>query len=193
MEYQRVNILDLLDEIGEGALNEFLSYFSCPNQDVSDFLHKNAIEFAKQGKSVSYLVFSNEFDLLGYYTIAIKPISVARKSISKSMANRISRVSHDNADSTTFTLSAYLIAQLGKNFNIQKENRIKGRVLLGLAEDTVAQLRHNAGGVIQFLECEDSPFLLNFYQQYGYTLFDQRDVFSSEGEKRLLHQLFRKI
>ena len=47
-------------ELGETALKELLSEFSCiKNTDVERFLKEQAIEFTKKNQSVTYLVFSN--------------------------------------------------------------------------------------------------------------------------------------
>ncbi len=47
-EHVIINILDLLDNIGEFDTPNILSDFSCPkNHEVESFLHKSAIEFAK--------------------------------------------------------------------------------------------------------------------------------------------------
>ena len=89
-----VNIRRYLDkkEIGENMLIQVLSGFSCPrNLDVERFLKKNAIEFTKKNQSVTYLVFSldsDNMDLVGYFSIALKRIIFYFKS---------SKARHDNA------------------------------------------------------------------------------------------------
>lgn len=102
--------------LGEEALQEILSEFSCEkNLDVEKFLKERAIEFAKKNQSVTYLVFDNkDAALLGYFTITIKPISVKAENFSNTMKRRLARVSEFNEVDGTYTLSAYLIAQLGK-------------------------------------------------------------------------------
>lgn len=83
-------------ELGEDDLKQILSEFTCPkNPDVERFLKNNAIEFTKKNQSVTYLVFSNDTaELIGYFTLTIKPIEVNNSSnISKGMLKRISRVS----------------------------------------------------------------------------------------------------
>ena len=81
--YTMINIREYLalgtdEEVGEPALVRLLSDFSCPkNPDVEYFLKKNAIEFTKKNQSVTYLVFSNnEGELIGYFSIALKPLTV---------------------------------------------------------------------------------------------------------------------
>ena len=38
------------------------------------------------------------------------------------------------------------------------------------------------GGVVEFLECEDNPFLLDFYAENGFKAFDRRTVTPSDNE-----------
>ena len=131
-KYFTVNIRAYLDKdkptyIGENSLYELLSDFSCPyNPDVEHFLLHNAIEFAKKDQSVTYLVFNaNDASLVGYFTLAIKPISVNASNISKTMSKKLARVSILDETTNSYTTAAYLIAQLGKNYSIPHENRIK--------------------------------------------------------------------
>lgn len=101
-------------ELSEDDLQYILSEFTCPkNPDVERFLKKNAIEFTKKNQSVTYLVFSNDTaELIGYFTLTIKPIQVNSDSnISKGMLKKISRVSEYDEESETFYLSAFLEAE----------------------------------------------------------------------------------
>jgi hypothetical protein len=118
-----VNIREYLalgsdEEAGEPALVELLSGFSCPkNPDVERFLKKSAIEFTKKNQSVTYLVFSAEdVKLLGYFSLAIKPLTVKGETVSNTTRKKLMRISELDENSDTYTMSAYLIAQLGKNF-----------------------------------------------------------------------------
>ena len=107
------------EEIGEDKLKEILSDYSClKNADVEHFLKCNSIEFTKKNQSVTYLVFGNEGNVVGYFSLAIKPISVRSDIFSNSVNRKISRVAELDEDGTTYSLSAYLIAQLGKTIPI---------------------------------------------------------------------------
>lgn len=76
-------------------LNRVLSGFSCPkNPDVEQFLKKSAVEFAKKNQSVTYLVFSVEGkELLGYFTLAIKPLTVRGETVSNTTKRKLLRIS----------------------------------------------------------------------------------------------------
>ena len=103
-------------ELGEEELLGLLSEFSCSrNMDVERFLKEQSVEFTKKNQSVTYLVFANkDVALVGYFTITIKPITVNTCSFSNTMKRKIARVSELDKANDTYTLSAYLIAQLGK-------------------------------------------------------------------------------
>lgn len=171
-----------------------LSTFSCPlNRDVEHFIQKNAIESTKKDQTVTYLVFNKESaDLVGYFSIAIKPISIKASIISKSAAKKFARISILEDD--VYTASAYLIAQLGKNFAVQEKDRISGTELLNKALEIIEQSKYTVGGVVEFLECEDKEILKNFYATNGFKIFGSRfSKPSNENEAHLLHQLFRFI
>lgn len=86
-------------EDGEAELNQLLSDFSCPiNHDVEKFLKRSAIEFTKKNQSVTYLVFSNDAALVGYFSIAVKPITVSADNFSNTMKRKIARVSEWNEE-----------------------------------------------------------------------------------------------
>lgn len=200
-KYFTVNIRAYLDKdepayIGEENLYELLSDFSCPqNPDVEYFLLHNAIEFTKKDQSITYLIFDAEdVSLVGYFSLAVKPISVRAENISKTMAKKLSRVSIPDATTGSYTTAAYLIAQLGKNYALPKEKRINGTILLNFALDTISELKYAIGGVMEFLECEDNEFLLNFYTQNHFKPFDIRQTIPLHEEApHALHQLLKFI
>ena len=145
-DFTILNIRDYLQsdvDIGEADLRQLLSDFSCPlNPDVERFLTHNAIEFTKKNQSVTYLVFTTEeAELVGYFTIAIKPITVNGERFSNSIKRKLSRVSELDEENNTFALSAYLIAQLGKNFTGDANKKITGQQLLEVALETVYNLQ----------------------------------------------------
>ena len=106
-------------ELGEDELLQILSEFSCPlNPDVERFLKYSSIEFTKKNQSVTYLVFSvADGKLLGYFTLALKPLAVRGETVSNTVKRKLLRVSELDKKSDTYTMSAYLIAQLGKNYS----------------------------------------------------------------------------
>ena len=137
-KYKVINIRDYYlkgGEIGEKMLKDVLSDFTCPmNINVEEFLKEKAIEFTKRNQSVTYLVFLNDAStLVGYFTLASKSITVKEGILSKTIQKKISRISEYDSEYHTFRLSAYLIAQFGKNFTDNANKKITGHQLMELA------------------------------------------------------------
>ena len=185
-----------VNNLGEEELRQILSEFFCDkNLDVERFLKEQAIEFTKKNQSVTYLVFSNDdAQLVGYFTLAIKPISVNADAFSNTMKRKIARVSELDEENGTYTFSAYLIAQLGKNYNAGANERITGEQLLQAAVDTIKELQYMVGGMVVFLEAEDKDKLLYFYQQEnGFKKFDVRQTNSRKKDSHSLVQLLKVL
>lgn len=78
------------NRLGEDHLKQLLSEFSCPlNPDA---------------------------ELLGYFSITIKPLVINAEPFSNTTKRKLSRFSEIDKDEQTFHIAAYLIAQLGKNY-----------------------------------------------------------------------------
>ena len=182
-------------KLGESRLLQVLSGFSCPkNPDVERFLKKNSIEFTKKNQSVTYLVFDvSSMELVGYFTIALKPLTVRGETVSNTVKKKLMRVSELDEQSQTYTMSAYLIAQLGKNFKNGAEKKITGEELLELAWDIVEKMQYMGGGMVTFLEAENSERLLSFYQANRFQTFDTRQTATDSEEPHELVQLLRML
>ena len=177
-------------KLGEDELRQLLSEFFCDkNPDVERFLKEQSIEFTKKNQSVTYLVFSNEdASLVGYFTITIKPITVNAENFSNTMKRKIARVSELDEENGTYTLSAYLIAQLGKNF----KEKITGEQLLHAAVDTIKELQYMAGGMVILLEAEDKEKLIHFYQEENvFKQFDVREMKCRDKDE--IHKLVQLL
>ena len=195
-----INIRDYLalgndKKAGEPMLARVLSGFSCPkNPDVERFLKKSAVEFTKKSQSVTYLVFSVESkELLGYFTLALKPLSVRGETVSNTMRKKLLRISELDEDSDTYTMSAYLIAQLGKNYTNGLNNKITGRELIELAWAVIEDAQYMLGGIVTFLEAENEEKLLSFYRDNRFSQFDTRQTISDTDEAHELVQFLRLL
>lgn len=182
-------------KLGENRLFQVLSGFSCPkNLDVERFLKKSAIEFTKKNQSVTYLVFDiGSMELVGYFTIALKPLTVRGETVSNTVKKKLMRVSELDEQSQTYTMSAYLIAQLGKNFANGADKRITGEELLEAAWNKVEEIQYQAGGVVTFLEANNEDKLLDFYKDNRFQKFDTRQTLPNNEEPHELVQLLRLL
>ncbi len=182
-------------ELGEDELRQILSEFSCPmNPDVERFLKYSSIEFTKKNQSVTYLVFSvADGKLLGYFTLALKPLTVRGETVSNTVKRKLLRVSELDKKSDTYTMSAYLIAQLGKNYSENDGKMITGAELLGLAWNKIKATQYMFGGMVTFLEAENEEKLLSFYRDNRFSQFDTRQTASDTDEAHELVQLLRLL
>ena len=179
-------------DLGEDELRQILSEFLCDkNPDVERFLKEQSIDFTKKNQSVTYLVFSNDdASLVGYFTLTIKPITVNTNNFSNTMKRKIARVSELDEENGTYTLSAYLIAQLGKNFKDGANEKITGEQILQAALDTIKELQY----MVIFLEAEDKEKLMHFYEdENGFKQFDVRETKNKNDEIHKLVQLLKVL
>ncbi len=165
-----------------------LSGFSCPkNPVVERFLKKSAIEFTKKNQSVTYLVFSKDNgEMLGYFTLALKPLTVKGETVSNTTKKKLLRISELDKRSDTYTMAAYLIAQLGKNFTDEKNKEITGEELIELAWMVIEEGQYRYGGMVTFLETENEEKLLSFYRVNRFSQFDTRQITSDTDESHEL-------
>lgn len=180
MGYKVANLKFILEELGEERTMALLSKFSCPlNEDVEAFLRKKALEFARQGFSQSHLVlasYKGRPEIVGYFTLANKYITISNESISNRLKRRINKFATYDRVIRAYCLSAPLIAQLGKNYTDGLNNLITGDELLKMACDKVARIQFDLGGKLVYLECEDKPKLIDFYTSNGFCAFDRRTL-----------------
>lgn len=198
-KYSVINIRRYLKndnpKIGEDRLLQVLSGFSCPkNPDLELFLKNSSIEFTKKNQSVTYLVFSKENGaLLGYFTIALKDLTIRGETVSKTMKRKLLRISELDEKSDTYTMSAYLIAQLGKNYAGGMEKKITGAELLELSWGIIERMQYLGGGLVVFLEANNEEKLLSFYNTNRFVQFDTRLTASDPENQHELIQLLRLL
>ncbi len=193
--YRRIGLkqlMQLTEEAPESMslenLKDMLSGFYCPyNNDVEDFLHAKAIEFEKQGMAATHLVmtsYKGELVLAGYFTLASKYIHVEVKNnrykLSSKLRQRLKRFGTYEADLKKQIIPMPLIGQLGKNYANQYNELIGGDELLQIACDTVRASQALVGGRMVYLECEDTPKLVQFYEENGFNVFGRRELEAKE-------------
>lgn len=176
-QYTVINILDLMDAVGENEVRKGLSDFLCPqNAEIENFIRNNAIDFAKRKLSITYLLLDNtDGAITGYFTLAHKAIEIKNDNISNTTRRKLSSHARLDSDTNSFTASAFLLAQIGKNYSIDNERRITGEKLIRYADDVMADIQRRIGGGIIYLDCEDKQQLKTFYiDQNHYKIFGER-------------------
>ncbi len=184
-----LQIADLALSAGEEAVASFVGTYSCPkNIEVESFLKENALDFTNRSVSVTHLIVSTEtHECLGYFTLTHKPFSVKADSLSKSQRRRMDRFSKYDPTLGVYTVSAFLIAQIGRNFSASI--RLSGSDILSAAFDRIITVIHEIGGQSVFLECEDGNAKLRaFYEKNGFVPCARR---FSEEDGIFYLQMFR--
>lgn len=188
--FVEINLSDLLEQLGEDETKQILSSFSCSkNADVETFLRMKAIEFSKRGFSKTHLVYwetedKKEKELVGYYTIASKVISIDRDVVTKREARKLREFGVFDEKTGKYTIAAPLIAQLGKNYSDGNDTLISGDELLHLAMDKVKKVQNEVGGRFAYLECEDEEHLIEFYERNEFKQFGKRNLDRDETDIR---------
>ncbi len=96
------------------------------------------------------------------------------------------RISELDESLNTYTMSVYLIAQLGKNFSESGGTEITGAELLKLAWDKIKEIQYLGGNIVTFLEAENEEWLLSFYRGNRFSQFAARQTVSDTDESHEL-------
>lgn len=176
MAFLTINILDLLKIVGEDKVKNVLSGFSCNrNKEIEEFVRNDAIVFSQKKMSITYLVLDEKSELAAIFTLAHKPIQIYSANLANRTKNKIERYAHHDDSIGAYVISAFLIAQFGKNSNYNGEE-LKGNFLMGLTEEIIMNVQREIGGGVVYLECENLDALLSFYQkeENGFRIFGER-------------------
>ena len=186
MQIKIVNILDEIETFGEEVLKSILSKFvSEKNAEIEEFIRDKAIDFAKQKLSITYLVIDTDSGLiLGYFTLTHKSVILNSDGLSRTFQKKLAKYSRLDRDTGNYVVSAFLLAQLGKNYAVKADERISGKQLMKLVNDVLLDVQRRIGGGVMYLDCEDNPKLKNFYSQENFKEFAER--FSSEDERKYI-------
>ena len=190
-----VNIQDMLKAIGEEGLLRLLSDFSCPlNREVEDFVRNKSIDFAQRKLSITYLVIKKTNEarniLVGVYTVSHKAIEITNSNISNTTRKRLLRYAVLDKNTNKYNISAFLIAQFGKNNAVPEEHSITGNELMDLTFELLKHVQYCVGGGVVYLECEDVVKVLEFYQNdcNRFKIFGERE---SDVDRKKYLQLLR--
>ena len=164
-DYSTVNILDMIDAIGEDALSGILSDFSCPkNPEIETFVKNKAIDFAKRKISITYLVIDDDSsEILSIFALTHKALDINSEALSSTSRKKLSRFAQFDENNSSYTVSAFLIAQFGKNYAVSQPEDWNGIRLMEKAFETLEKVQRQVGGGVVYLECEDNEHLLSFY------------------------------
>ena len=107
--------------------------------------------------------------------------------MTRKIRDKIKRFSTLDSSNNTYTVSAFLLAQFSKNYNVEKGKRISGSDLMKIAKEKLISAQNIVGGTLLYLDCEPDLKLINFYEHEGFVLFGQRT--SESDHKQYLQYL----
>ncbi len=187
MKNNIVPILDMVTMVGEDAIKDILSDFSCEyaenkrNDEVEQFIQNNAIDFSRRKISITYLVMDDKGRIAGYFTLTHKPVNVPAQFLkSKTGIRKMQRHAKYDEALNAYSVSAFLIAQFSKNYGIPAEERISGTELMEYALSVIEEIQTLIGGGVVFLESEDHRELLDFYTREPNAFSPFRDRVSED-------------
>jgi hypothetical protein len=188
------NLRKLLDEYEEIDIIEMLKNFksirtSGIKNDIEVFLQEKAIKFEKSSISSTYIVFSKNNEILGYFTIANRSLVIPKENfevLSKTQQKKLgnSAAILRNGDLMT---SSFLLGQLGKNYSDGVKNLISGRELLTFAYNLFLKIKELINVKYIWLECQNEVKIISFYQNFGFKMLES--MTSEEGLKVMIMEL----
>ena len=194
METLRLSISDLLKYNTEEYLQDkVLSKFkSRGNTDIEIFLHNKATFFEKSSISTTHLIFNNDNLLLGYFAVSNKSLILSKERVDKLSNSRRKKLMQSGQilENGHLAVNSYLIGQLGKNYNLTKEEQIKGKDLLSFGFNLLLEVKKIMTARYVWLECENFEKLINFYRTFGFEKVD--DFISEDGFVVMIMKLDEK-
>lgn len=201
MSLKIIGLQSLLKALDKETVQEILNKFeSIPNtetgkvNDVEYFLHSKAIQFESMAISTTHLIFSEHKGndvLVGYFSVANKPLTMSKRNYSNLSSSQKRKLCQGGrkTESGGYVLNSYLIGQIGKNYSKEalQTRSITGNMILTLAYDTLLQAKMIVNAKYVWLECADTPKLLDFYKSFGFS--EIKDYTSENNLKLLLMKL----
>jgi len=149
----------MLTQKDEGKVTALLSTFKCTREEDSEkFLLKNAWRHESKSISRTYLkVDTDENKVLGYFTLAMKCLSVEVSELDQSLSEPMN-INNGIAQ-------AYLIGQLAK---ADGAGSGFGKRMMDDALRTIREGKRMFGCNLVRLDCKDE--LIKYYESCGFTL-----------------------
>lgn len=165
----------------EQSVRRLITEFACPkNFDVERFLKNKAIDFERTHNARTYLIISQNGHLLAYFSLSFKEVNVDNEKISKSVIKKL-----DGFNKNAKTIRAFLIGQIGKNFNFAN-NSITLQEIFNEIDTVLLSVQKSIGGRAVILECQPIDKLLDLYQRHD---FKQLAVVGDDEMKTLYRVL----
>ncbi|MCD7893146.1 MAG: hypothetical protein LUG60_05515 [Erysipelotrichaceae bacterium] len=176
MVYKCISLFDLINQnVKIDDIRKILDTFSSPlNPDVENFIHTKAYDFERIGLTRTYLVYAQiengQKFLVGIYCLGQSNVEINSK---------LSRNDKRMMFGTTYPLGknvkSLLIGQLSKNYTNGNNQYITGDILMFMIFLKIKDIYKLFPSVVTHIDCIDDIHLREYYENCGFTLFDQID------------------
>ena len=137
--------------------------FTCPqNPDVEQFLKVKAIDFERTHNARTYLIANDFMELQAYFSLSFKEVNIDNDKVSKSVIKKL-----DGFNKNAKTIRAFLIGQIGKNFNLAN-NPITLQEIFNEIDTVLLSVQRSIGGRAIILECQPIDKLLDLYEGHEF-------------------------
>ena len=193
-DYKVQRLSDLLNvPNGKEYFTSIVETFKSLNKDVEDFLKTKAIQATKLKTATTYLVYIQcsdlEIDLVGYFSLAMKMLTLRKAGLSKTSQKVISRFGCYDDDSTSYVIPAVLVAHFGRNFS-EESKSLSGADLMAITLNQVKNALSFLSGRTVFLESEKKHKVITFYTQHGFTVLDNEVLSKNKKELMQLYKIW---
>lgn len=179
---------ELLKINSESEFKTYMNGFVCnKNVEIESYLKNNSLEFNKKHQAMTYLLFDEAKDVIAYFALSVKPISIRSEQLSNNELRKLLRITEIDTNDNSLNPAAYLIAQIGKKDN----STINLDTIFRFVNYYINDAQDICGGVVEFLESENNEKLIDMYKDRGFKTFNIRK--SKSGEDRKLVQMYRLI
>jgi len=181
-----IPLSSLLANYSKTKVRKLLKTFRCPrNDDIENFLHRNAIKFELSGLARTYLWYlENPLQVIAYFTIALKALSLDEdtlRAIEETAGENFDGVLNDLLKGFSLgehnkQIPVYLIGQVGKVPEVEKLNGY----LVKVALEKIQSVSEIVGGKIVVLDVVKKGEYYKLVKHYKEVGFKELYEFSSQ-------------
>ncbi len=126
--------------------------------------------------------------MVGFFTLAHKVLNAPADGMSNNVKRRMDRYARLDKEKNSYLVSAFLSAQLGKNYALSEDEQITGTELMDCVDSILEDVQYRIGGGVVYLDSIDNKHLVHFYEDVsGYRKIAKR--VSDTNETKYLQYL----
>lgn len=169
-------------------LRTSLVAFACKkDEDVQNFLRKDAIDYEISNKSRTYICHDTKGTVVGYFTLAVHSIEASPQLIAK-FSEKLKLSALKSFKYMRPFIPAYLLSLVGKDDNASVSGFLTHA--MQIIKKAIAAAQDVVGGQIIYLDCQRN--LMSLYEKQGFTYFrDNPDNKNNSNRNDDLFQMWQ--